>query len=50
MEIGFNNIYMTCYESIMPSMFTRRELALGTVSLTGDRVQGNDSKHCAYST
>ena len=27
----------------------RRELALGTVSLTGDRAQGNDSKHWAYS-
>ena len=27
-----------------------RELAPGTVSLTGDRAQGDDSKHCAYST
>ena len=27
-----------------------RELAPGTVSLTGDRVQGDDSKQCAYST
>ena len=27
-----------------------RELALGTVSLTGDRTQGDDSKHCAYSS
>ena len=27
----------------------RRELAPGTVSLTGDRAQGDDSKHCAYS-
>ena len=27
----------------------RRELALGTVSLTGDRAQGDDSKHWAYS-
>ena len=26
-----------------------RELAPGTVSLTGDRAQGDDSKHCAYS-
>ena len=28
----------------------RRELDPGTVSLTGDRAQGNDSKHWAYST
>ena len=28
----------------------RRELASGTVSLTGDRAQGDDSKHWAYST
>ena len=27
----------------------RRELASGTVSLTGDRAQGDDSKHWAYS-
>ena len=27
-----------------------RELAPGTVSLTGDRTQGDDSKHCTYST
>ena len=27
-----------------------RELAPGTISLTGDRAQGDDSKHCAYST
>ena len=27
----------------------RRELAPGTVSLTGDRAQGDDSKHWAYS-
>ena len=26
----------------------RRELAPGTVSLTGDRAQGDDSKHWAY--
>ena len=26
-----------------------RELAPGTVSLIGDRAQGDDSKHCAYS-
>ena len=26
-----------------------RELAPGTVSLTGDRAQGDDSKHRAYS-
>ena len=26
-----------------------RELAPGTVSLTGDRDQGDDSKHCTYS-
>ena len=29
--------------------FYRRELAPGTVSLTGDRAQGDDSKHWAYS-
>ena len=28
----------------------RRELAPGTVSLTGDRAQGDDSKHWAYSS
>ena len=28
----------------------RRELSPGTVSLTGDRAQGDDSKHWAYST
>ena len=27
----------------------RRELAPGTVILTGDRAQGDDSKHWAYS-
>ena len=27
----------------------RRELAPGTISLTGDRAQGDDSKHWAYS-
>ena len=27
-----------------------RELAPGTVSLTGDRAHGDESKHCAYST
>ena len=27
----------------------RRELAPRTVSLTGDRAQGDDSKHWAYS-
>ena len=27
-----------------------RELAPGTVSLTDDRAQGDDSKHWAYST
>ena len=28
----------------------RRELAPGTVSLTGDRAKGDDSKHWAYSS
>ena len=28
----------------------RRELAPGTISLTGDRAQGDDSKHWANST
>ena len=27
-----------------------RELAPGTVSLTGDDAQGDDNKQCAYST
>ena len=27
-----------------------RELATGTSSLTGDRAQGDDSKHCANSS
>ena len=27
-----------------------RELARGTVCLTGDRAQGDDSKQCAYSS
>ena len=27
-----------------------RELAPGTVSLTGDRAQGDDNKHTAYSS
>ena len=27
-----------------------RELAPGTVSLTGYRAQGDDGKHCAYCT
>ena len=27
-----------------------RELAPGTGRLTGDRAQGDDSKHCAYSS
>ena len=27
-----------------------RELAPGTVSLTGDRAQGDDNKHWAYSS
>ena len=27
-----------------------RELAPGTVSLTGDRAQGDDSEQCAYSS
>ena len=27
-----------------------RELAPGTISLTGDRAQGDDSKHWAYSS
>ena len=27
-----------------------RELAPGAISLTGDRVQGDDSKQCAYSS
>ena len=30
--------------------FYCRELAPGTVSLTGDRAQGDDSKHWAYSS
>ena len=35
---------------IMPLMFTVVSWLPGTVSLTGDRAQGGDSKHWAYST
>ena len=33
----------------MTLMFYYRELAPGSVSLTGDSDQGDDSKQCAYS-
>ena len=41
-RISFITTHVT---GIMPS-----ELAPGTVCVTGDRAQGDDSKHCAYST
>ena len=42
------NVYMIedCYNALN---VYRRELAPGTVSVTGDRAQGDDSKHWAYS-
>ena len=40
---------MCCYNAFNV-FFYRRELAPGTVSLTGDRAQGDDSKHWAYSS
>ena len=45
---------VTCLFSNMSYFYNalnvyRRELAPGTVSLTGDRAQGDDSKHWAYS-
>ena len=36
-----------CYNSFLVYC---RELAPGTVSLTGDRAQGDDSKHDSYNT
>ena len=38
---------MLCYN---PFLIYRRELAPGTVSLTGDRAQGDDSKHDSHYT
>ena len=39
-------VIIVCYNAFN---VYRRELAPGTVSLTGDRAQGDDSKHWAYS-
>ena len=43
---------LSCKYSLEYNAFNvyRRELAPGTVSLTGDRAQGDDSKHWAYSS
>ena len=43
----FNNLHIHEYYNAFNVY--RRELAPGTVSLTGDRAQGDDSKHWAYS-
>ena len=45
------NIYgIHIHESYNAFNVYRRDLAPGIVSLTGDRAQGDDSKHWAYST
>ena len=44
---NYNHIIVLCYNAFN---VYRRELAPSTVSLTGDRAQGDDSKHWAYST
>ena len=46
-EKNLNHVGFICYNAFN---VYRRELAPGTVSLTGDRAQGDDSKHWAYST
>ena len=49
-----NNLYpeYTSYNEHSYNAFNvyRRELVPGTVSLTGDRAQGDDSKHWAYTS
>ena len=53
-RVNFDKQYQYCFvykQSLkMYNAFNvyRRELAPGTVSLTGDRAQGDDSKHWAY--
>ena len=44
-------LYLKPTDALLYNAFNvyRRELAPGTVSLTGDRAQGDDSKHWAYS-
>ena len=37
-----------CYKKNNPFLVYRRELAPGTVSLTRDRAQGDDSKHDSH--
>ena len=39
--------YVTCYN---PFLVYCRELAPGTVSLSRDRAQGDDSKHDSHNT
>ena len=46
----FSKLTKKCQERFNAFNVYCRELAPGTVSLTGDRAQGDDSKHCAYST
>ena len=41
-------IYRWCFKGYNAFNVYRRELAPGTVSLTGYRAQGDDSQHCAY--
>ena len=47
-------VHIIYFEGLMEDFnafnFYCRELAPGTVSLTGDRAQGDDSKHWAYSS
>ena len=50
---NFSSVYLTNLQgSTYYNAFNvyRRELAPGIVSLTGDRAQGDDSKHWAYSS
>ena len=41
---------MLCKSTYNPFLVYCRELAPGTVSLTGDRAQGDDSKHDSHYT
>ena len=47
--VSLRNIFGLCPLIYNAFNVYRRELAPGTVSLTGDRAQGDESKHCAYS-
>ena len=48
-EIEVNNCFVIRLFNYNAFNVYRRELAPGTVSLTGDRARGDDSKHWAYS-